>query len=357
MWMPFGLTGAPSTFAQLTATHLHDLLADNMLTLLVDDGAAAGDTFEEMMDKLHKILNRVRESKLSLSPSKTHLFMTEAVFAGANNASHEPKPSNVPDKNTWIMDTGDETPSNPRLDESILEAIKHCPNRHFDNKDIKEYCEKYSTKTHIVSAYSPWINGLVEDVGEDNCDMMNWDSLPKNWPTYLDNAIRALNYQILPVLKYLPKELLLSVVVNMKRTPVKHFTTTLMDADVAIQLMYVAQQRLDSYDVVIRHAIRWKNTFNKLYKSDIDYTFKTERKMIPKWSHPHCISSRVGNSYTLVTINRAPIAGIFHARRLCRFTPRPGMRLILDQAHYMTSLRTQQAEDATWEDTSTSPNL
>ncbi|OBZ74276.1 hypothetical protein A0H81_05598 [Grifola frondosa] len=82
--MPFGLTGAPSTFAQLTVMHLHDLLADNMLTLFVNDGAAAGDTFEEMMDKLHKILNRVRESKLSLSPSKTRRFMTEAIFAGAN---------------------------------------------------------------------------------------------------------------------------------------------------------------------------------------------------------------------------------------------------------------------------------
>ena len=26
--MPFGLTGAPSTFAHMTATHLHDLLND-----------------------------------------------------------------------------------------------------------------------------------------------------------------------------------------------------------------------------------------------------------------------------------------------------------------------------------------
>ncbi len=43
--MPFGLTGAPSTFAQLTATHLHDLLADGSMELFVDDGATAGDDF------------------------------------------------------------------------------------------------------------------------------------------------------------------------------------------------------------------------------------------------------------------------------------------------------------------------
>jgi hypothetical protein len=81
--MPFGLTGAPSTFANMTAKHLHDLLIDEILELFVDDGGTAADTFEEMMEKLTRIFTRIREANLSLSASKCEFFMTEIVFAGA----------------------------------------------------------------------------------------------------------------------------------------------------------------------------------------------------------------------------------------------------------------------------------
>lgn len=81
--MPFGLTGAPSCFNHLTATHLHDLLNNDILQLFVDDGGTADDHFQGMMNKLTLILTRVQECKLSLSPSKSKFFMTTAIFAGA----------------------------------------------------------------------------------------------------------------------------------------------------------------------------------------------------------------------------------------------------------------------------------
>lgn len=34
--------------------------------------------------------------------------------------------------------------------------------RHFDNNEVRAICHKWGTTTHIVPAYSPWINGLVE---------------------------------------------------------------------------------------------------------------------------------------------------------------------------------------------------
>lgn len=80
--MPFGLTGAPSAFAHLTATHLHDFTASGELELFVDDGATAGDDFQTEMDKLRRLLQRIRERKLSLSPSKSEFFVTTTVFAG-----------------------------------------------------------------------------------------------------------------------------------------------------------------------------------------------------------------------------------------------------------------------------------
>jgi len=78
-----GLTGAPSTFADTTAMHLHDLIANATMELFVDDGGGAADLFEEMIEKLMCIFQRCRERKLSLSPTKCCLFMTETMFAGA----------------------------------------------------------------------------------------------------------------------------------------------------------------------------------------------------------------------------------------------------------------------------------
>ena len=81
--MPFGITGGPSEFRDLTAQRVHDLIAEEIIKLFIDDGGSASDTFKEGLSRLWIILERVRREKLSLALSKLKLFMTEAVFAGA----------------------------------------------------------------------------------------------------------------------------------------------------------------------------------------------------------------------------------------------------------------------------------
>jgi len=49
--MPFGLTGAPSTFTHVTVEKLGDILAPLALELFVDDGRMAGNEFDEMLDR------------------------------------------------------------------------------------------------------------------------------------------------------------------------------------------------------------------------------------------------------------------------------------------------------------------
>jgi len=80
--MPFGLTGAPSTFGEMTARTLGDLVG-TLFELFVDDGAMAGDSFEGLLGDLRTLLTRVQEKGLSLLASKSRFFVTEAVFAGA----------------------------------------------------------------------------------------------------------------------------------------------------------------------------------------------------------------------------------------------------------------------------------
>ena len=81
--MPFGITGGPSEFGHMVAQRMHDVITDGTCENFVDDGGSAADSFEEGMVKLWQILECVRREKLSLSPSKLQVFMTEAVFAGA----------------------------------------------------------------------------------------------------------------------------------------------------------------------------------------------------------------------------------------------------------------------------------
>ena len=80
-WMPFGLTGAPMSFGEMTANVLGDLVG-NIIELLVDDFKTAEDDFEQKMNNLHTVFQHVHEHQLSLSPQKTKLFMTEVLFAG-----------------------------------------------------------------------------------------------------------------------------------------------------------------------------------------------------------------------------------------------------------------------------------
>jgi hypothetical protein len=79
--MPFGLTGAPSCFNEVTAWALHGMVG-TILQLFVDDGAMAGDIFADKLTNLRTFLTRCREESLSISPQKTKLFMSEVVFAG-----------------------------------------------------------------------------------------------------------------------------------------------------------------------------------------------------------------------------------------------------------------------------------
>ena len=115
----------------------------------------------------------------------------------------------------------------------------------------------------MIAAYLPWVNGLVEgtnkillyvlarlcapEVGEDRWQAMNWRDLPRTWTDYFDDAIQILNWRILPALKFSPKELLLSLVVNTTPTPIEASSSMPVPQDFETHMAYTAQQQLDGY--------------------------------------------------------------------------------------------------------------
>ena len=262
--------------------------------------------------------------------------------------------------------------------------------KHFDNKEVRELCEKWGTKTHIVSAYSPWVNGLVEgtnklflhilkrlcapDLNEEEIEKMPTEDLPRTWPDHFDEAIKILNWRLLPTLKFAPKELMLGMVINTKPTGPNSTTTPTTELDATLQMAYVAQQHLDGYAEAVTHALKRKSAFDKrvlsrkpgevifskgqlvqIYRSDLDYTFKTERKLLPKWSIPQRVTSRQLNSYTLETLKGDPIPGTFSARRLRRFIPKEGTKLAEEQ-RLVEEQHTREEEEETRRRVGHTPN-
>ena len=67
--MPFGLVNAPATFQRLMEVVLSDLARDVCLVYL-DDILVMGKTFEEHMDHLKKVFERIHNAGLRLKPKK-----------------------------------------------------------------------------------------------------------------------------------------------------------------------------------------------------------------------------------------------------------------------------------------------
>jgi hypothetical protein len=143
---------------------------------------------------------------------------------------------------------------------------------HFDCGPVRDYCEKEGIELKIISPYSPWIAGLVENgngnllsilrklcapgLGEDDYEQMQWKDLPKNWPIHFDHAVCLLNRRLMPSLECSPAELMLGLVINTKPTPIEDATSETTTEQVHIHQAYTQQQRLDGYAHTMEHAAR-----------------------------------------------------------------------------------------------------
>ncbi|GBM61026.1 Retrovirus-related Pol polyprotein from transposon 297 [Araneus ventricosus] len=79
--MPFGLCNAPATFERLMETVLRGLSSEACLVYL-DDIIIVGRTFEEHLNNLRKVFQRLQKANLKLSPKKCRFFQKEVTYLG-----------------------------------------------------------------------------------------------------------------------------------------------------------------------------------------------------------------------------------------------------------------------------------
>lgn len=79
--MPQGITNAPSTFQRLMEKCVGDLHLNEVLVFL-DDLIVFSDTLEEHEGRLMRVLHRLKDYGLKLSPEKCHFFKSSVKYLG-----------------------------------------------------------------------------------------------------------------------------------------------------------------------------------------------------------------------------------------------------------------------------------
>ncbi|GBN41538.1 Retrovirus-related Pol polyprotein from transposon 297 [Araneus ventricosus] len=79
--MPFGLCNASATFERLMETVLRGLTSEACLVYL-DDIIIVGRTFQEHLNNIRKVFQRLQKANLKLSPKKCRFFRKEVSYLG-----------------------------------------------------------------------------------------------------------------------------------------------------------------------------------------------------------------------------------------------------------------------------------
>jgi hypothetical protein len=76
---PFGLCNSPTMIQRTKLTIFFDLIHD-CVEVYMDDFSLYGDSFNEALKNLEKILIRFQETNLALSGAQFHMLQTNGIF-------------------------------------------------------------------------------------------------------------------------------------------------------------------------------------------------------------------------------------------------------------------------------------
>ena len=92
--MPFGMSNAPATFQRIINHSIQDLEG---AYAYLDDIVVVGDTWDEHFERLHKLLQRLKEVGLTINLCKTSFCQATVTYLGhiVGNGNIRPKTANV----------------------------------------------------------------------------------------------------------------------------------------------------------------------------------------------------------------------------------------------------------------------
>ncbi|GKE07557.1 reverse transcriptase domain-containing protein, partial [Tanacetum coccineum] len=88
--MPFGLCNAPGTFQRCMLAIFHDMVEKTM-EVFMDDFSVFGNSFENCLSRLDKMLQRCEDTNLCLNWEKSHFMVKEGIVLGHKISKNEIK--------------------------------------------------------------------------------------------------------------------------------------------------------------------------------------------------------------------------------------------------------------------------
>jgi hypothetical protein len=79
--MPFGLCNAPATFQRCMFSIISDMV-ERFLEIFMDDFSIFGNSFNDCLTNLEKVLSRCEEKNLVLNREKYHFMVTNGIVLG-----------------------------------------------------------------------------------------------------------------------------------------------------------------------------------------------------------------------------------------------------------------------------------
>ncbi|GKE07469.1 reverse transcriptase domain-containing protein, partial [Tanacetum coccineum] len=79
--MPFGLCNAPATFQRCMLVIFHDMIEES-IEVFMDDFSVFGDSFDNCLNNLDKMLHRCKDANLFLNWEKCHFMVKEGIVLG-----------------------------------------------------------------------------------------------------------------------------------------------------------------------------------------------------------------------------------------------------------------------------------
>ncbi|GJW05614.1 reverse transcriptase domain-containing protein [Tanacetum coccineum] len=79
--MPFGLCNAPGTFQRCMMAIFHDMI-EKMMEVFMDDFSVFGNSFENCLSHVDKMLQRCEDTNLCLNWEKSHFMVKEGIVLG-----------------------------------------------------------------------------------------------------------------------------------------------------------------------------------------------------------------------------------------------------------------------------------
>ncbi|KAL7841512.1 hypothetical protein SRHO_G00252030 [Serrasalmus rhombeus] len=142
--MPQGITNAPSTFQRLMEKCMGDIHLHEVLVFL-DDSIVFSQTLEEHEARLTKVLDRLRENGLKLSPDKCRFFQTSVRYLGhiVSQKGVETDPQKIEALKTWLR---------PR---TLKELRSFLGFSGYYRRFVQDYSKIVKPLTNLTAGYPP----------------------------------------------------------------------------------------------------------------------------------------------------------------------------------------------------------